>query len=145
MSDKRIGIGLIAVLVIICIISFAAGEKKNKVKPYIGIDVAQYLEYLNDSKERIILVGSNTCNFCKKAEPIIQSVMYKYNVDVYYVATNEFTEETEQQFMESNELLNEFSTPLLFVVADGEVKDHIQGLGDFNTYKDFFEKNGFIK
>ena len=91
------------------------------------------------------MVGSKTCGYCKEAAPIIQSLMYQYKLDIYYVATDDFTEKTEKQFMESDELLNEFSTPLLFVVSDGEVKDHIEGLGDYNSYKAFFKKNGFIK
>ncbi len=145
MSEKKIGIVLVLALIVVCILSLVGGNKKEKLKEYTNISVEQYLKYYKEDKDRLILVGSKSCAYCKQAAPIIKSLMYKYNLDIYYVSTDEFTEETEKEFMESNELLNSFSTPFLFVISNGEIKDSLKGLQEEKVYIDFFKNNGFIK
>ena len=145
MSDKKIGIVLVLVLVVVCILSLVSGKKEEKLKEYTNITVEQYLKYYKEDKDRLILVGNSHCEFCKQAAPILQSIMYKYNLDIYYVNTDDFSEETEEQFMNSNDLLNSFSTPFLFVVSNSEIKDSIKGLQEEKEYIEFFKNNEFIK
>ena len=142
MSDKKIGIILVIALVVVSFLALVGGKKEEKLKEYTSINVDQYLRYYKEDKDRLIIVGNAGCEYCKAAAPIIQSIMYKYNLDIYYVSTDDFTEETEDEFMNSNELLNSFSTPFLFVV---EIKDSIKGLQEEKEYIEFFKNNEFIK
>lgn len=145
MSDKKIGIILVIALIAVCFLSLIGGKKEEKLKEYTSINVDQYLRYYKEDKDRIIIVGNAGCQYCKAAAPILKSIMYKYDLDIYYVSTDDFTEETEEEFMSSNELLNSFATPFLFVVSNNQIKDSLEGLREEKEYIEFFKNNGFIK
>lgn len=114
------------------------------IKQMYSIDVNQYLSYYSGSENKLILVGNDGCGYCKIARPIIQGIMYENDFDIYYLNTDDFTTESEDLFMSSNEQLSSFATPLLMVVSNGEIVDSIEGLYDKDGYVDFFTKNNFI-
>lgn len=114
------------------------------MKQMYSINVDQYFNYYNGSENKLILVGNDGCGYCKIARPIIQGIMFENDFDIYYLDTDDFTTETEEQFMSSNEELSSFATPLLMVVSNGEIVDSIEGLYDKDGYVDFFTKNNFI-
>lgn len=114
------------------------------MKQMYTIDVSQYLNYYNGDENKIILVGNDGCGYCKIARPIIQGIMFEHDFDIYYLDTDDFTTETEDDFMSSNEELSSFSTPLLMVVSEGEIVDSIEGLYDKDGYVEFFTRNSFI-
>lgn len=114
------------------------------MKQLYSIDVSQYLNYFYGEENKLILVGNDGCGYCKIARPIIQGIMFEHDFDIYYLDTDDFTTETEDEFMSSNEDLSSFSTPLLMVVSKGEIVDRIEGLYDKDGYVDFFTKNNFI-
>ncbi len=118
-------------------------EVKNK-KDFNKINVDQYLELYNGSKDAVVLVGQDGCQYCDVAEPIIQGIMYDNNIEVNYLLTNDFTEETESKFMNSNERLKSFSTPLLLIVSNGEIKDEVDSLMHTEDYIKFFKDNNII-
>ena len=114
------------------------------MKQMYTIDVGQYLSYYNGSENTLILVGNDGCGYCKIAKPIIQEIMFENDFDIYYLNTDDFTTETEDLFMSSNEQLSSFATPLLMVVSNGEIVDSIEGLYDKDGYVEFFTNNNFI-
>lgn len=118
--------------------------KNDEKKDFTKIDVSKYLEYYSGSKDTLVLVGRLGCQYCQIAEPIIQNIMYKNNLDINYLSTDDFDIETEEQFMSSNEELDEFSTPLLMVVSNNTIKDSLEGLYDTETYTNFFKDDNFI-
>ena len=118
--------------------------KEEEKKDFNDIDVDTYLAVAHREDKNLVLVGRNGCQYCQIAEPIIQNIMYKYNLDVYYVSTDYFDEESYTKFSNSNELLKSFATPLFMVVANDEILDYEQGLLDTNSYLDFLKKNEII-
>lgn len=158
------------VVILVCLISFLAGSKKDKVetsddsntlfdkikkesevitdnikKDFTRISVDDYLNYYHGSEDTLILVGRSGCNYCHVAEPIIQNIMFVYDIDIKYLSTDDFTEETEDKFMSSDSELNSFSTPLLMVVSNDKIKDKKDELTDTNGYLTFLINNGFIE
>ena len=124
----------------------SANVKDEEKKDFITINVDQYLEYLDAPEKRIILVARPTCHYCQIAEPIIQKAAKDYNMDIYYLNTDEFTEDDQQAFVNSNEKFNSgFGTPFLMVVKDGGIIDSIDGLTDYAHYVHLFKKNNLIK
>lgn len=121
--------------------AITASSKKDFTK----INVDEYLNIYNGSDDQLIFVGSGNCNYCKIAEPIVQNIMFVQNIEINYVSTDDFTEESEEKFMTSNEKLNSFSTPLIMVVSNGKIKDSLSELTDSEGYFKFFVKNGFIE
>lgn len=118
--------------------------KDDEKKDFYDIDVDTYLSIAHEEEKSLVLVGRNGCQYCKIAEPIIQNIMYKYDLTINYVSTDYFDEESYQRFSNSNDLLKSFATPLLMVVSNDQINDSVQGLLDTDGYMNFFTKNGFI-
>ncbi len=157
----------ISIIILICIVSFGTsssskGESinensdlltkakrdsenvKNK-KDFKKINVDEYLELYNGNSLSMVFIGKDNCEYCKIAEPIVQNIMYENDLEVYYLSTNEFTEESESKFLNSNDMLSPLVTPLLLVVSNGEIIDSAKGLTDLDGYKELFINNGFIR
>lgn len=169
MKNKKNVIFIIIMVLIIIAICFVApklGEKKNQEaekdafskidsesqninesekKSFKNISVEDYLEIYTGNEKKLVFVGSSNCGYCETAVPIIQNIMYKNNIDIYYLSTDDFTEESEEQFMSSNEYLNDFYTPLLMVVSEGKIHDYVDELKDSIGYTEFLIKNNFIE
>ena len=119
--------------------------KSSEKKDFIQIDVKSFITYLEGSEQKIVLVARPTCQFCQIAEPIIQHVAYKYDLDINYLDTDNFSDDDSDTFFNSNELFqDDFGTPTLLIVKDNDIVDSV-GLTDFAHYVDFFKKNGYIK
>ena len=120
--------------------------KDSEKKEFSQIDVAKYLEYYEGSEPQIILLARPTCSYCQIATPIIQNIMYEYDINVNYLNTDEFTDETQTQFVKSDEFFSSgFGTPVLFIVKDKTIIDKVDGMTDKAHYIEFFKLNGFIK
>lgn len=174
MSEKKIIIiGTICLIVVLCVVVVFAGKAGNKEKlemsndanvivenaekeaaavtegskkAFTNIDVAKYLELYSGSEVSLVLLARESCYYCNIAEPIIQSIMKEYNIDIYYLNPDEFTDETKQQFIDSNEKFADgFGTPMLFLVGNDSIIDVVDGLTDKAHYVQFFKLNGFIK
>ncbi len=125
--------------------SEAKAVSESSKKEFNKISVDDYLNLYNGNKDVLIFVGSSSCNYCQIAEPIVQNIMFIQDIEINYISTDEFTEESEEKFMSSNDQLNSFSTPLIMVVSNGKIKDSLSELTDSTGYFKFFVKNGFIE
>ena len=124
----------------------SANVKDEEKKDFININVNQYLEYYQGSEKRIILLARPTCHYCQIAEPIIQKVAKDYNLDINYLNTDEFTEEDQQAFVNSDERFSSgFGTPFMMIVQNGGIIDSVDGLTDYAHYVYLFRKNSIIK
>ncbi len=123
----------------------SASVKDSEKKDFTQIDVSTYLEYLNGSEAKIILLARPTCGYCQIAEPIIQNVAYEYNIDINYLNIDNFQGSDQTDFVKSSEEFSEgYGTPFLFIVKDGGIIDSVDGLTDKSHYIQFFTKNGYI-
>lgn len=126
--------------------SESTSVKDNEKKELTQISVTDYLDYYNGEESKLVLVARPTCHYCQIAEPIIQNLAYKYDIDIYYLNTDNFTGDDEQNFTSSNEMFqNGFGTPLLLSVGNGSIIDTVDGLTDSDHYVEFFKENGYIK
>ncbi len=163
-----IALGIIAILIVI---SFFIGEKDTKksslsndidqilenaekessaikeeeMKDFENIDIDKYLEYYEGSENKIIFIGRPTCPFCEVAAPIVKKINKDYNLNIYYLNTDDFVDDDETRFVQSDEFLNDgYGTPLLFIVSNGTIVDKVDGLTDTNHYLNFLETNNII-
>lgn len=124
--------------------SAAVTEKDKKEFPQIDVDT--YLEYYNGSEEKLILLARPTCGYCQIAEPILQKMAKDYDITIYYLNTDNFTDESQAKFIQSDELFQSgFGTPLLLIVKEGAIVDKVDGLTDTAHYKEFFTGHGYIQ
>lgn len=119
--------------------------KETEKRKFIYINVDEYLDLLSNKDTQFILVARPTCQYCKIAEPIIQNIMYEHKIDLYYLNTDDFSEEDQNKFISSNDYFsNGFGTPLLLCTKDGQFVDIINGLMDRHGYVEFFKAYGLI-
>jgi len=123
----------------------SAAVKEEEKKEFAQIDVATYLDYYRGSELKIILLARPTCQYCQIAEPILQKIAKEYNLDIHYLNTDNFTDDSQADFVQSNEVFADgYGTPYLFLVKDGTIVDSVDGLTDRAHYISFFTVNGFI-
>jgi len=124
----------------------SASVKENEKKEFIQIDINEYMNYYNGEEPTLILLARPTCGYCQIAEPIIQNIAYEYNLDIHYLNTDNFTDEAQTTFVQSDEFFNTgYGTPILYIVMKGQILDKVDGLTDRAHYVEFLRMNGYIK
>lgn len=110
------------------------------------ISVDQYLDYYNGKEPKLVLVARPTCGYCQIAEPIIQKLIKDYNLELYYLNTDNLEGSDSAKFTQSNEKFSDgFGTPMLLVVGNKKIIDMVDGLTDTAHYTEFLKDNKFIK
>ena len=119
--------------------------KDEEKKEFTQINVEKYLEYFSGEENKIILVARPTCHYCQIAEPILQNVSFKYNIEINYLNTDEFSDDDQTKFINSDDTFKDgFGTPLLLIVSNNKIVSSVNGLTDEAHYISFFKTNGFI-
>ena len=120
--------------------------KDSEKKDFTQIDVDKYLDYYKGEENTLILIARPTCHYCQIAEPIIQNIAYKYDININYLNTDEFKDDDQEKLVNSDDTFtNGFGTPLLLVVSNNKIVDSVDGLTDNAHYTEFFKKYGYIK
>lgn len=175
MNEKKFGItiGIIIVLLLLMILAFnvgsdgtdseisqysadvqrqilnaqkeAAAVEEDEKRAFTEITVDDWIQYKASGGGTLIFAGSPTCSYCQVAEPIVQNIMYRYNIEIKYLDVSKFDEETLQKFTDSDELFKDgFGTPILFLVGEGKILDIVDGLTDTQHYEEFLATYNII-
>lgn len=121
--------------------SITTEEKKE----FIDIDVDTYLQYYKGSSKKIVLMARHTCQYCQVAEPILQKIAKDYNLDIYYLNTEQVNTEDQERLLSSNELFQSgFGTPFIVVVQNEKIINHVDGLTDTKHYLQFLKDSKMI-
>ena len=124
----------------------ASEIETDEMKEFIDININEYLNMYNGVENSLVLVGRPTCHYCQIAEPILHNIAYKYDINIYYLNTDNFTDEDADNFIKSNEYFNDgFGTPMLLVVSNGKINDIVDGVTDTKHYLEFLKKNEYIQ
>ena len=119
--------------------------KDDERKPYTEINVDTYLVKYSSPEKSLILLGRETCPYCQVAEPILQKLAKDYSLEIFYLNTDNFSENDITNFINSDEAFNEsFGTPFLFLVENGRIVDKVDGVVDTAHYYDFLVANGLV-
>ena len=119
--------------------------KESEMKDYINIDMSTYLEKYHQEESSFVLIGRDSCEYCKLAEPILKKLSKDYNFDIHYLNTDTFTIEDRDSLLNSDEFFNEsFGTPLILIVGQGKIIGHVDGLTDTSHYIKFLRESNFI-
>lgn len=123
---------------------------QDEINPYVASDddevVKSFINILNSSTKKLVYIGRPTCTYCQKLTPILEEVSTEYNIDYYYVNTDE---------IESNELSailyklekksSTFGTPYLAVVQKGEKIGESSGYIEKEKLVDFIKEKGLVE
>lgn len=139
-EQKKLYIILIAIVAFIVLI-FGI----NFVNEY---NSKKYLETFNTTIEggekTLILIGRKSCVYCQMFQPLLDYMKEQYNFDYLYVDTDKISEKGLNQVIETLEINpDDFGTPHLSLVENGNVIDDIPGYVDEIKLLAFLVKNGY--
>lgn len=122
----------------------------DEVNPYVASDdnevVKAFIDVLNSSSKRLVYIGRPTCTYCQKFSPILEEVSKEYNIDYYYVNTDEIASEELAAILEKlGKTSSKFGTPYLAVVQNGEKTGEQPGYIEKEDLIEFFKKNGLVE
>ena len=122
---------------------------KDETNPYVASDdnkvVKSFIEVFNSSSKRLVYIGRPTCTFCQKLSPILEEVAKGYNIDYYYINTDEIqSNELAAILLKLGRKTSTFGTPYLAIVQNGEKIGEQPGYVEKEGLIEFFEKNGLV-
>lgn len=139
-EQKKLYIILIAVVAFIVLV-FGI----NFVNEY---NSQKYLETFNSTLEsgekKLILLAKESCVYCQMFEPLLNYMKEKYGFDYLYVDTEKVTTKGLNEVIEKLEIdPNDFGTPHLSLVENGEMVDDLAGYVDEKVLLTFLVEYGY--
>ncbi len=109
------------------------------------VTLNDYLDLIKKDEKSIVLVARPTCGFCEKFTPILKQAKDDMNLTINYIDTDKFSSDDWTTFNSSLAYLNseEWGTPLVLIVQNGEVLAENNGYVELDQIKEFFTSNGY--
>ena len=109
------------------------------------VDIDEYIKLVKGSEKSIILVARPTCGYCEQFAPVLKEAMEDMKLTINYIDTDKLSEDDWETFTNSLTYLKEeeWGTPTVLIVQNGESLDVNSGATDLDSIKEFFTKNGF--
>lgn len=99
----------------------------------------------NGSEEKIVLIGREGCSWCQLFKPILDFYKEKYEFSYEYLDTDKLTSDDLDKILDKIEISDDdFGTPLLAFVKDGESMDSIIGYVDERKLLKILQEQGFV-
>ena len=110
------------------------------------IKVSKYLKLMDEEEASAIYVARPTCHYCQIQGPIMKNIVYKNpDAPIYYLNTDEFDEDDQKDFMNSDkEFAEGFGTPMVLIIKGGKVVDRTTGLTATDNLNSLLQNNGII-
>ena len=120
-KKNRIGgiIGIVAVVLVIGLTIYAFIKDAKTEEHIEEITYSEFKDKVDGSKKTVILVGRNDCSHCVSFKPVITKVAEEYDFTVYYINTNNIT--NQEDFDALWNFLGAEGTPTTAVVSEGKL------------------------
>ena len=147
---KVVGI-VMGVIALFALVFFSSTLRDNgeKFEPIVvDTTVSEYFDLKKADGKAVILFASPDCPWCVKYKPIITKVSSDYKLSVYYVNTNNMTnEEYDQVYVDSPYITSNkgLGTPLTLVVGNNEEIAALEGKKEYEEVVQFLKDNGVIE
>ena len=126
-----------------------------------GLEHIEYLPVMDYRNQSIPLEKLTSMDVNKAIQRGLVKAIARHGLGLYIYANEDLPDMTEEQkelestskmdeddqanLLESNEFFEQFGTPSLLVVSNGEIVSSINGLVDTANYESFFTEHGFIE
>jgi len=148
-----IGIGILLVLIILFVVSENTGDRtgdktgssqttstteeanplledgqvldEEKMKSVEEITIEDFKSYLKKKTTTVVMLGYDDCYWCQQQKPILESVMYEYDLDVKYLKVDKehLSEEDYDYLTGLHEDLEGFGTPTFLAIRSKKVRE----------------------
>lgn len=124
----------------------SASIKDDEKKDLTSISIDEYLSLKkSSSKYSVIYIGRPTCSHCVIQKPIMEHLVYKDNVTINYLNTDDLSDSDITKLRDSDEYFESgWGTPLTLIVKDDKIVDKIEGEASISTLEDLFKKYDLI-
>lgn len=130
-------------------LKYCTVDKKEVVLEKIAMN--DFITLLNDDSASIIYLARPGCGFCQKQEPIVKEIISEHDLPLFYLNTDDLSEEEFNTIinLDENEKFfgtdgEKFGTPTALIVKSGKIVDAQIGLTEKESYEQFLIKNGFV-
>ena len=106
----------------------------------------KHLKLLASKDKEVIVVGQTTCGYCVQAKVILNDVVAEHEVEINYIDFAKLDTDEQEAFVDALEYFQEedWGTPIMMIVQDGEIVDMIEQLATEDEYVEFLEENEVI-
>lgn len=103
---------------------------------------ATITEISKTNKRTIVYFSQRTCPFCKKIDPILESVIQERDLTIYRIYTEDMKSE---EYYPADKLYNLFKNgvPYIIIIDKGNIVDSFNGLQTKEYIEEFFIKNNY--
>lgn len=118
------------------------------------IDYDEYKELIEKDEYSVIAVGQTGCIHCTAIRPVLDSIVTKTGLKIYYLNLTDMSREESGEFFESLEDLGyndpkfledgSFGTPTTFTIKNGTIEYYISGERTYSQLEKEFKKQGLI-
>ncbi|MBR4619166.1 MAG: hypothetical protein IKO49_07670 [Bacilli bacterium] len=123
----------------------SASIKDSEKKDLTSINIDQYLEILAGDEAKVIYIARPTCSHCAVQKPIMENLVYKYNITINYLNTDELDSDGISRLQESNEYFSGgWGTPLILIVKNNEILNKASGETSGKDLVQLFKQYGII-
>lgn len=171
-GNRGLILAIVVILVLMVIIICVVGTKGNYNNPYIApgtnttgsvqdesdnikdeeksdlttIGIDEYLSLKDSSEEAsVIYVGRPTCSHCVIQKPIMEHLVYKYNIKINYLNTDDLSDSDITKLRDSDEYFQSgWGTPLTLIVKGGKIEDKIEGEASISTLTSLLKQYNII-
>lgn len=145
MKKKNIFLILCTIALISLILLIVLYNYFNRSRLY-ELDVNTVIEKINNKDSFILCISATYCEHCKEYKPKLEDISQKYELDIYYIDFDKYSENEQQLFR--NYISFDGSTPVTLFIKNGEEETTVNRING-NVSKDKiiskFKSNGFIK
>lgn len=143
MKNKKIiiSISCVVIVIILSIIYFSIFNTSNLIK----LNYTELIEKINNKDDFVLCISASDCIHCQAYKPKLKNITKTYNIKIYYVNIDEFTDDEYQQF----KIKFSFNggTPTTVFFKEGEEKTtatRIEGNVSTDKIISKLKNNGFI-
>lgn len=149
-SQSKIANIIITVLGIIAVIGgvFIISETAviNASKELTNVTYSEFTEFLQGNTKTVVIIGRQGCSWCQKYNPILKKVNGKYDLDIKYLSTDNFTTEEYYNYLtiDTTSADEGIGTPITMIISEGKIIDRIDGYVEQSSLETFLKNNGII-
>lgn len=131
---------IIIVLSLMCITLTGCGNGKDLVE----IDYNELATKIENEESFVLYVGSSECSHCADYKPTLEKIIYKHNLDVYYINLAKLSAAKRKAVLDKAEAQG---TPMTVYIEKGKTlsEPRVEGARDYDTTLEFFKELKLVK
>lgn len=134
----------ILIITLVCISLTGCGNSKNLIE----ISYDELAKKIENKDTFVLYVGSSSCSHCAEFRPLLEKIINKYKLDVYYINMANLSDSKYNAVLKK---VDGKGTPITVYLEKGKTKisPKIEGFIDYdttyNTTLEFFKDLNLIK